>query len=72
MSVFQKNQSVYNVSGNCRYRVKTAHRNGAVTVEALFHVTTDGADLPGYLGFLYRNQPVDAFRADHPSAANAA
>jgi hypothetical protein len=37
-----------------RARVVRIHRDGTVTVKALFQVGPDGKDIPGYLGFEYR------------------
>lgn len=50
-TVFYSNDNV-----TVRARVKTMHRDGSVTVEALFF-HCDGKDVPGYLGYCYR---VDA------------
>lgn len=39
-----------------RARIETVHRDGTLTVRALFH-HAEGADVPGYLGFKYRLGP---------------
>lgn len=44
-----------------RYRVERTHRDGTVTVRAIFALDKDGNDRPGYLGDLYRNVRADLF-----------
>nr|DAH84814.1 MAG TPA: hypothetical protein [Caudoviricetes sp.] len=41
-----------------RARVTTVHRDGSVSVRALFF-QRDGKDIPGYLGFICRLWPND-------------
>lgn len=55
MSAFRKGDSVANIERDVCYRVQTAHRDGSVTVKALFHLNPDGTDKSGYLGYVYRN-----------------
>ncbi|GAA5544238.1 MULTISPECIES: hypothetical protein [Hyphomicrobiales] len=56
----QKGSGVlYNTgSADVRARIETMHRDGSVTVRALFY-HRDGKDVPGYLGFKYRLWPDD-------------
>jgi hypothetical protein len=42
-----------------RARVLTAHRDGMVTVRALFEIKPDGSDWGGYLGYKYRVAPIN-------------
>ncbi len=42
------------------------HRDHSVTVTALFYVSSDGEDVPGYLGFKYRMWADDV----RPAAVN--
>lgn len=58
--MFKKgDQLTYNTgSADIRARVETAHRDGSVTVTALFY-QDKGKDVPGYLGFKYRLWPND-------------
>lgn len=64
----KKGDSVLYSTGNSdvRARVETMHRDGSVTVKALFYVS-DGKDVPGYLGFKYRMDAGDL----HPSTSSA-
>lgn len=45
-------------SSEVRARVETAHRDGSITVRAMFY-QNNGKDVPGYLGFKYRLWPND-------------
>lgn len=47
-----------------RARVQTVHRDGKLTLKALFFLTDDKtADRGGYLGYLYRRVDPRALRA---------
>lgn len=50
-----KGQTVFYSTGSAivRATVKTLHRDGSITVTALFY-QRDGKDVPGYLGFPIR------------------
>lgn len=60
MHSYAKRQKVFftpwGQSLTIRASVETVHRDGTLTVRALFH-HADGADVPGYLGFTYRLGP---------------
>lgn len=51
---------LYNTgSSDVRARIERMHRDGSVTVRALFYQNANGEDVPGYLGFKYRMWPDD-------------
>lgn len=56
---FTKGQSVtgQGLYARTRYVVLQRHRDGTVTVKAMFFLDEEGKDRPGYLGYKYR---VDA------------
>lgn len=58
---FKKRDAVFYSTGaaTIRARVETVHRDGSISVRALFYLNDHGADVPGYLGFLYRMHPAD-------------
>lgn len=58
---FKKRDTVTYGPVGCAVRgyVDIVHRDGSVTVKAMFHVDANGKDLPGYLGFRYRVWPGD-------------
>jgi hypothetical protein len=58
----KKGDTVFYSTGSAviRARVRTRHRDGSVTVTALFYLS-DGEDVPGYLGFRYRIYAEDLF-----------
>lgn len=55
----KKNDTLYYLTGKnrVRSRVKTAHRDGSVTVHAMFFLDIKGADSGPYLGFNFRIDP---------------
>lgn len=56
----KKGDTVFYKTGadTVRASVKTVHRDGSVTVMALFY-HRDGKGVPGYLGFTYRMDADD-------------
>lgn len=62
MTQFRKGDKLTGAPAQCSYRVLTAHRNGTLTVKALFPLTPEGVEAEcGYLGYVYRNQPANLF-----------
>jgi hypothetical protein len=55
-----------------RARVKSLHRDGMVTVTALFAVDSAGQDIPGYLGYNYRIDPAELFMFCPPKLSEPA
>lgn len=37
-----------------RARIRTCHKDGSFTIEAMFALDDNGKDIPGYLGYKYR------------------
>lgn len=56
-SKFTKGQSVTDLKRRTRYVVLTNHRDGSVSVRAMFPLDPAGADVPSYLGYQYRVDP---------------
>lgn len=71
MHSYAKRQTVFYTpwgeSVAIRARVETVHRDGTLTVLALFH-HAEGSDVPVYLGFKYRLGP-ETLRGTAASAA---
>ncbi|TPM39615.1 hypothetical protein [Mesorhizobium sp. B2-3-4] len=65
----KKGDTVFYRTNGCvfRARVERLHRDGTVTIETLFSVGEDGADLHGFYGYKYRTG-ADRF---HTTAALA-
>jgi hypothetical protein len=42
-----------------RYIVRTAHRDGTLTIEAMFALWPDGTDVPGWIGGTHRAPAAD-------------
>jgi hypothetical protein len=59
--MYKKNDKVTYNTGSAKVRgfVTTVHKDGSLTVKAMFYVGDDGKDIPGYLGFNYRVWPND-------------
>lgn len=57
---YKKGDTVFYKTGadTVRASVKTVHRDGSVTITALFY-QRDGKDAPGCLGFTYRMDAAD-------------
>lgn len=57
---FRKGDCVFYSAGSdtVRARVECRHRDGSLTIGALFFVDEHGADRPPYLGYKYRQ--IDA------------
>lgn len=50
LSMIKKGDIVTKPDRRHRYIVRTAHRDGTLTIEAMFALRPDGTDVPGWVG----------------------
>lgn len=67
--MFKKGQDVFYFRGDdiIRGRVITAHRDGTITLKALFYQTTEKVR-GDYLGYIYKNLPVEDMATTYTGA----